>query len=387
MSLRSFVRLAPFVVLALALPLGTSGSHGASAGSRTVLPTVPTGFSIEPIARISSPRELAVARNGDLFVGTSGENVLIVRDATGAPHEPHVFASLPDRFASGIALDGRDLYIGTYGGVWRVPYATGDDIARVPPTKIATVRPEGGRGHVTTSVALGRDVLYAGVGSSCNACDERDPTRATIVAMARDGTGARPRATHIRNPIALAVDPQTDTLWAGVAGQDELEHGHPYEIFDAVGAHAGTPDYGWPTCYENHRAATGSSDCFHQTTARVVFPAYETPIGAAFYDAPNSSAHAFPPSYRGGVFVALHGSWHTPPVEPRVAFVPLRDDRPARPVDWNDPTVQWTTFVGGFQRHDGRRIGRPTGVAVATDGSLFVADDDADVVYRIRPIR
>ncbi len=369
------------------LAAGSIVVRNASARDATILPTVPPGFEIETIAHLDRPRELAVTPNGDLLIGTSGNAVEIVPDAIGTPHEPHLFARLDDREAAGIAL-GRDaLYVGTYGGVWRIPYQRGDDTARAKAARIATVRPDGGGGHTTTSVAVAANTLYAGVGSSCNACDERDPTRASVIAMGLAGENPHPRATHIRNPIALAIDPQTETLWAGVAGQDELEAGHPYEIFDPVSLHAGAPDYGWPTCYEDHRAIDGRRDCRAQTPPRVIFPAYETPIGATFYSASAAGAHAFPHAYRAGAFVTLHGSWHQPPVEPRVVFVPLHGDEPTTAVNWHDPHTQWSTFVGGFQRDDGSRIGRPTGVAVAPDGSLFVADDFANAVYRIRPRR
>ena len=89
------------------------------------------------------------------------------------------------------------------------------------------------------------------------------------------------------------------------------------------------------------------------------------------------------------MFVGIHGSWHTAggvPVDPpHVAFVPFSGASPARAVNWNDPTAQWNDFFTGFQRADGSRIGRPTGVAVGAQGSLFVADDQNGVVYRIRP--
>jgi glucose/arabinose dehydrogenase len=70
-----------------------------------------------------------------------------------------------------------------------------------------------------------------------------------------------------------------------------------------------------------------------------------------------------------------------------VVFVALSGDRPKTPVAWNDPSVQWQQFVGGFQLESGERIGRPTGVAVGPEGSLFVADDKAGAIYRIRPRR
>jgi len=357
---------------------------GAAAAERAT-PTVPAGFTIEKIATVPQARELAAAPDGDLFVGTSSRTIYIVTGATGTA-QAAPFVTLDDEPAAGIAIDGERMYFGSQLGVWELPYRRGDREPRAQPRKIATVRPAGARGHSTTSVAVAGGMLYASVGSSCNACQpERDPTRATVQQLQLDGSDMRPKAIHIRNAIALATNPQTQTLWAGVAGQDELPHGHPYEIFDPVTLHAGIADYGWPACYEDHRPAGGQS-CAEQTVARVVFPAYETPIGAAFYPEHQTGQYAFPERYRGGAFVTLHGSWHTPPVPPRVVFVPMNGDEPRTAVDWDDPNKQWSEFVGGFQQPDGSRIARPTGVAVGPDGSLFVSDDQTGAIYRIRPI-
>jgi len=348
---------------------------------------VPAGFSIEVIAHIESARELAAAPNGDLFVGTEGSSVDIIPDAEGNPGAPRVFSSLGDAPDAGVALGGNALYVGTNGGVWKIPYAKGSREPAGSPLQIASVRVGGRSGHATTSVAVAGGRLYAGVGSSCNACIETDQTRASIQEMDLDGHGMHPKAVHIRNAIALAVDPATNAVWAGVAGQDELEHGHPYEVFDPFSLHPGTVDYGWPVCYDNRKSKDSSRNCSDVQVPRVVFPAYDTPIGAAIYPLHPHGRYAFPAQYAGGAFVGLHGSWHRPLVAPRVAFVPLHNDEPAKPVDWNDPSAQWHEFVHGFQRADQSRIGRPTGVAVGSEGSLFVADDQAGVVYRIRPKR
>jgi glucose/arabinose dehydrogenase len=348
--------------------------------------TVPPGFTIERIATVPGARELAVAPNGDLFVGTSGDAVDVVANAQASPVAPTVYLRLDDRPVAGIAIAGDRMFLGGQFGVYELPYRDGDRTAPAAPSKIATVRTSGiASDHHTTTVAVAGEHLYASVGASCNNCQpELDATRATVQQMDLDGADMTPKATHIRNAIALAVNPQTGTLWAGVAGQDELAHGHPYEVFDPVTLHAGVADYGWPYCYENHRAA-GAHDCSAQIVPRVVFPAYETPIGAAFYPEHPSGAYAFPERYRGGAFVTLHGSWHQPPVPPRVAFVPLNGDTPASAVDWNDPAKQWREFVGGFQLADGSRIARPTGIAVGPDGSLFVSDDETGGIFRIRP--
>lgn len=351
--------------------------------------TVPAGFTLEKIATVSGARELAVAPNGDLFAGTLGNTVYVIPDAQGNAGAPQPFTHVDDRPVAGVTIDGERMYLGAQFGVWELPYRAGDRTARAQPRKIATLRPSGiARDHVTTTVAVAGQTLYASVGASCNNCQpELDATRATVQAMDLDGGGMKPRAIHIRNAIALATDPQTGALWAGVAGQDELPHGHPYEMFDPVTLHAGVADYGWPYCYENHAAALAGHDCAAQTVARVVFPAYETPIGAALYPARPNGAYAFPERFRGGAFVTLHGSWHQPPVPPRIVFVALNGDDPRTPVDWNDPAKQWQQFVGGFQSASGARNARPTGIAVGTDGSLFFADDQAGGIYRVRPTR
>lgn len=348
--------------------------------------TVPPGFTIERIATVPGARELAVAPNGDLIAGTNGTTVFLVPDAQGTPGAPVAFARIDDRPVAGVTFAGERLIIGAQFGVYEVPYRTGDRRTRASPHRIAAVRTDGiSSDHLTTSVAVAGGRVYASVGSSCNACDPGlDATRATIGEIDPASGALVAKAVHIRNAIALATNPQTGTLWAGVAGQDELPRGHPYEIFDAVTLHPGVADYGWPFCYENHRAA-GTRDCAAQTVARVVFPAYSTPIGAAFYPLHPTGPYAFPAAYRGGAFVTLHGSWHRPLVAPRVVFVPMTGDEPQTAADWNDPARQWREFLGGLQSDDGTRSARPTGIAVGTDGSLFVSDDQTGGIYRIRP--
>ena len=145
--------------------------------------------------------------------------------------------------------------------------AAGNPIAKVRQGGI----PPGSDGdvHKTSSVAYGGGKLYVGVGSSCNACTEIDPTRATIQQMDPDGSNMATRATRFRNAIALAINPATGTLWAGGAGQDSLPTGHPYEFFDGVTLHAGVADYGWPECEENRHAYTSGADCSKTVEPRI----------------------------------------------------------------------------------------------------------------------
>jgi glucose/arabinose dehydrogenase len=362
--------------------------------------TVPSSFKLETVAAVSGARELAALPNGDLLVGTLGKSIYLVANADGsdAPADPVVFATFGESLAQGIgfAASTCTIYAATPSALYALPYVDGQ-VSASPGSPIARVRTgaiapnSDGDVHRTTSVAFAGGALYAGVGSSCNACTEVDPTRATVQRLDPSGANMRTRATRFRNAIALTENPTTGTLWAGGAGQDNLPLGHPYEFLDAVTLHDGVADYGWPDCEENAHPYTAGADCSKTVTPLVEFPAYSTLIGVVFYPLAPSGANAFPAQYRGGVFVALHGSWHTKPdgtyySPPRVAFVPMNGDAPKTPVNWSDPSAQWTEFVGGCQLADGKtRIARPTGIAVGPAGSLFVADDEAGRVYRIRP--
>ena len=353
---------------------------------------LPNGFALEMLASVDGPRHLAALPNGDLLVGTTGESVYLVpgAESDGAAGAAVLFAKLPEGLAHGVAFARSTctVYAATTHGIHSMPYVDGQTTGVVA-APIAKVRTEGGVGHVTTSLAHTQGSLYATVGSSCNACVETDPTRATVQMLASDGSNMVTRARRIRNAIAIAVNPDTSTVWAGGAGQDDLPFGHPYEFLDPVTLHPGVADYGWPDCEENRVAYKSGADCSATVVPRVVVPAYATIIGATFYSTSQAGTFAFPPQFRG-LFLSAHGSWHDANGKyasaPRVVLVAMNGDAPKVPVDWNDPNKQLTDFVSGFQLADGTtRIGRPSGVAVGPRGSLFVADDLSGAIYRIRP--
>ncbi len=366
--------------------------------------TVPSGFTLTAIAAVPAARQLTALPNGDLLVATNGASVYLVpnADAVNEPGAPVVFTTPGEGSAQGIAFDPGSctIYLSSQHNVYSMAYVDGQQtaesgmpIANLRTGSISPNRPPGDTdNHTSSSVAFTGGTLYAAAGSSCNACAETDPTRAAIQRLDPNGANMAVRATRFRNAIAMTSNPATGTLWAGGAGQDSITEGHPYEFFDAVTSHAGVADYGWPDCEENHTAYVAGSACGNTVAPLIELPAYSTIIGAAFYPPSEAASHAFPANYHGGVFLAVHGSWHktgsgTFVSAPQVVFVAMNGDTPATPVDWSDPTKQWKTFIGGFQLADGTtRVARPTGVAVGALGSLFVADDQNGIVYRIRPM-
>jgi glucose/arabinose dehydrogenase len=391
---------------------------------------LPGGFYGEIIAAgLSAPRQLVALPNGDLLAGSNDKSNIVYivpnADAKGAAGTPHVFVTVPNGAAQGVAMDPShaNLYVATNQSVWRIPYHAGDAAeptsAAVEVAKVrrGAVAPNSdGDVHFTSSVAATATTLYVGVGSSCNACTESDPTRATIQQIDLGTLVQSTKAVRFRNALAVTVNPATGTVWAGGAGQDGLmpmngaivlgvtdaRQAHPYEFFDPVSLRASVADYGWPVCEENNHlynpANTPGASCTSSTNAAqkdvvpaVVFVAFSTVIGATFYPVVQAGTYAFPTGYRGGAFVAMHGSWHEdasgrPLSQPDVAFVPMSGDVPSKAVNWNDSTTQWSSFMYGFQdTSTGNRLGRPVGLAVGPQGSLFIADDFAGTIYRIRP--
>ena len=103
---------------------------------------------------------------------------------------------------------------------------------------------------------------------------------------------------------------------------------------------------------------------------QVEFPAHQAQLGMRFYD-----GSMFPPKYRGGIFVAAHGSWNrSVPSGAEVQFVPL----PA-----TDKAGAMEVFASGFKDAQGTFHGRPVDVAVMRDGSLLFSDDTNGAVYRV----
>ena len=397
-----------FVVAFLAVTLLSACGGGGSAASAVVanagtapgasLPAqaglaVPAGFTLSVIARVAGAHGLAFVPNGDLLVGTGGSTVSIVPQADATAGTPHTFATFPDSPSYGVAYAAASVYVTTQSALWRIPYESGD-VSASAQTKIATYRQgpiapnSDGDVHRSASVAVSGEHVYVGVGSSCNACVEVDPTRATVVRTNLDGSGPTTAARRIRNALGLAVNPATGVLWAGGAGQDALPVGHPYEFFDAVTRHGGVPDYGWTECEENRHAYAANANCAGTVAPLIELPAYSTIMGAAFYPTASHGRYAFPARFRGGVFISAHGSWHRVNghlVPPHVVFVPMSGDEPQKAVDWTDPTHQWSDFLTGFQNASDERSGRAGGVAVGPNGSLFVSDDQTGNIYRIRP--
>ena len=340
------------------------------------LPTVPTGFRLTVFAaNFKRPRWLTVAPNGDIFLADTGAGeIVVLRDPqhTGGAQEREVFADGMKR-PFGIAFREDYVYVGNMNEVVRFRYDPKTS-KRLGEKEHLLDLPSGG--HDTRSLAFSADGkhLFIGVGSASNIDTGEDPLRAAVTICDPDGKNARLYATGLRNPVGLALEPVTGEIWTTVNERDELGDNLPPDYFTSL---KDGGFYGWPYSYIGNNVDPRVKPQQPDLVARAIIPdvllgAHVAPLQFAFY-----TGKQFPESYRGGAFVAEHGSWNRATRSGyQIAFVAFKNGKPSA-----DPVPFMTGLVPDPTGTD--VSGRPVGVTVAPDGSLLVSDDGAGVVYRI----
>lgn len=378
------------------------------------------------------PRHLVVDEEGDVYARLTlrgqdddeqeGEEptggLAAFRDTDGDGIADRV-ERVDDTFGTGIGLHGGYLYYSTSMTVYRRPL---EDGALLPGETVETVISgflQQGQ-HATKPVAFDdAGNLYVTVGAPSNACQEETRTpgspgldpcpqlerQAGIWRFDADRTGQTQQAdgvrhaTGLRNALGIAWNGRVGALYATQHGRDSLfdlwndlytqeESAElPAEEFMRVDE---GDDFGWPYCYWDHLqerrvlapeyGGDGQEQgrCAEMEEPLAAFPGHWAPNDLVFYD-----AEQFPERYRGGAFIAFHGSWNRMPFPQQgynIAFVPL--DPQGR------PTGDWEVFAEGFKgaaEIETSRAAeyRPTGLAVGPDGSLYIADDRGGRIWRV----
>ena len=344
------------------------------------LPTVPQGFRVNVFAsNFKYPRWLTVAPNGDIFLADSGAGeIVVMRDPknTGGAQEREVFVN-GQKEPFGILFHENYVYVGNTNEVVRFRYDPKTS-KRLGEKEHLMDLPTGG--HSTRAVAFSADGkhLFVSVGSNSNIDTGEDPRRAAVTICDPDGKNARLYASGLRNPVGLAPEPVTGELWTTVNERDRLGDDLPPDYFTSL---KDGGFYGWPYSYIGDNVDTRVKQEHPELVARAIIPdvllgSHVAPIQFAFY-----TGKQFPESYRGGAFVAEHGSWNrSTRAGYQIAFVAFKDGKPSA-----DPVPFLTGLVPDPTK--GNVYGRPVGVTMAPDGALLVSDDGAGVVYRVTAAR
>jgi len=358
---------------------------------------------------IGRARHIAVRANGDVYVTGNG-TITALRDTDGDGR-----ADREERFGeagTGIAIRDGWLYAASDSAIRRWRLVDGELVPpRAPETIVADLPAEG---HAAKGFAFDASgTLYVAIGSPSNACQADDrsatPGKSPCDELARGAgvwrfsaeksgqtfaSGTR-FATGLRNPMALAWNPDAKAVFTVVHGRDQLSLWPGFTDEDnaelpAEEMHRLTEglDGGWPTTYWDGRAGkrvlapeyggdgkkTAEPGRFADPV--VAFPAHWAPNDLLFY-----TGTMLPERYRGGAFVAFHGSWNRAPLPQqgyKVAFVPFASGRPSGPHE---------TFADGFAGPGPvtprRAAHRPCGLAQGPDGALWVVDSAKGRVWRI----
>ncbi|MGI8498042.1 MAG: PQQ-dependent sugar dehydrogenase [Gemmatimonadaceae bacterium] len=389
--------------------------------------TLPRGFCATVFAdSVGGARKIAVATNGDVFVqliaqrqvsesGTSPKGgILALRDAN---HDGKADSSVRfgDIGGTGIALHGGWLYADDKSRIVRYPLPSGSLTPSGSAETVVSGLPTGGHSSRDIAIDSSGSALYVNVGSRTNSCQQKDrqlesagndpctelDTRAGLWRFdaGKIGQTFAPSArfaTGIRNGMGITINPVDGKAYSTQHGRDQLFQNWP-KLYDAVRS-AENPaeefmqvnkgdDFGWPYCYFDvgvkklllapEYGGDGVKDgrCSAKKPPLVWFPGHWAPMSSVFY-----TGSQFPARYRGGVFIAFHGSWNRAPQPQagyRVVFVPFSNGSAAG---------AYETFADGFAGGEPQpqtAKHRPTGLAVSPDGSLFITDDSGGRIWRV----
>ncbi|KXJ98465.1 MAG: NHL repeat-containing protein [Acidobacteria bacterium OLB17] len=221
--------------------------------------------------------------------------------------------------------------------------------------------------HLTRTLAFapnGR--LYVSVGSSCDACVEKEKVRASVISMEPDGTDQREIASGLRNAVGMRViDGQVYVTGQGV---DHLGLNKPDEVFYAL--KEGT-DYGWPYCYSSKGRVyrdpkfKRAAGCRDVPAPYAYFPAHASALGFDHFSEADTD-----PILKDAFLVSLHGSTNKR-VGHGYKVVLMRKGKPLE------------DFITGFLKK-GTVFGRPCDIMKIGTNAFLLTDDNKGIVYLVR---
>jgi glucose/arabinose dehydrogenase len=307
-------------------------------------------------------------------IGVSPNRITLLRDKDGdgiAEVRQVFLEGLNQPF--GMTLIGETFYVGNTDGVVAFPYAPGADRITAAGRKLTTFKPGG---HWTRSLLASPDErkIYIGVGSLTNIGDkgmEAEEGRAAIYEFDVASGDNRIFASGLRNPVGLAFEPKTGALWTVVNERDGLGDETPPDYLTTV---RDDGFYGWPYCYWgktiDDRVPQDPTMVAKAITPDYALGGHTASLGLCWLPAGQL------PGFPEGVVIGQHGSWNRSILSGyKVIFVPFANGKPAGP-----PRDILTGFLAPDERES---YGRPVGVTIGPDGSLLVADDVGDVIWRV----
>lgn len=307
-------------------------------------------------------------------LGASPNRIVRLRDGDGDGR-----AELAETFLDGLnqpfgmALVDETFYVGNTDGVVAFPFSRAGGNVTGAGRKLVSFKPGG---HWTRSLLVSPDRrrIYVGVGSLSNIGDHgmaAEEGRAAIYELDLSSGQSRIFASGLRNPVGLAFEPATQALWTVVNERDGLGDETPPDYLTRV---QDGGFYGWPYCYWG-RMVDDRVPQDAALVARAITPDYAlgghtASLGLCWMPAGTL------PDFPDGMVIGQHGSWNRSTLAGyKVVFVPFAGGRPSGPS---------REILSGFLSPDEKdAYGRPVGVTLGPDGSLLVADDVGNAIWRV----
>jgi len=364
-------------VAAIAWLACLGGAHAAIAPEAL---RAPQGFQIELLTdAVPSARAMTLGRYADgqgvVYVGSMGAGkVYAVEIDQGRARGVHTLVSglqLP----AGVAYRNGQLYVSAVSKILRFD-GIDERLQKPLPPVIVTDRLPVETHHGAKFIGFGPDgLLYVAVGAPCNVCVP-DAVHGQILRMKPDGSARELVALGVRNSVGFDWSPLDRALWFTDNGRDMLGDDLPSDELNRAtqpGQH-----FGFPYCHQGDVADPefGARRRCDESVAPVAkLGAHVASLGMRFY-----SGSQFPADYRGGIFIAEHGSWNR---SKKSGYQVVRVV-----VDAQGRVLRHEPFVQGWLQVDaaGREtvLGRPADVLVLPDGSLLISDDLGGAIYRVR---
>ena len=331
---------------------------------------LPDGFVIEEyLSGFELPRFMALGPNNEILVSDmSVGTVYVIKDKVARK----LVEGLDRPY--GLAFYKQWLYVAEASAVKRYVYDT-ESLTVAEGEQVISLK-QHASGHSTRTILFDHvnDKLYLSVGSASNVSLGEAPIRAAISRYNPDGSGHEIFASGIRNGVGMRWYPGSRDLWVTCHERDGLGDDLVPDYFTKVDQGG---FYGWPYAYigphEDPRHEGVAPEKVKQTLyPSVILGGHVGPLDVIFY-----TGDQFPAKYRGGAFIAFHGSWNRWKRNGyKIAFVPFKQGKPtAGPEDF---LTGW--MLGEFKREV---WGRPVGLLQLADGSLLVTDDGAGKIWRI----
>jgi len=372
-------------------------------------PTGPAGTQVNAFAAgLDHPRWLYVLPNGDVLVAEtnappkpdgakgvrgwimglvmkragaaakSANRITLLRDADGdgvAETRTVFLENLTSPF--GMALVGNELFVANSNGIVRYAYTPGATRIESSGSNVVDLPAGTINHHWTKNVIASPDgkALYATVGSNSNVGENgmaAEEGRAAIWQIDPKAGTKRLFASGIRNPNGMAWEPTTGALWTVANERDEIGSDLVPDYLTSVRDGA---FYGWPYSYYGQHVDVRVEPQRPEMVAKAVQPDYALGPHTASLGLASSQGTSLPAQFASGMFIGQHGSWNRRPYSGyKVIFVPFAGGKPSgEPVD----------VLTGFLSDDGKANGRPVGVVLDAKGSLLVADDVGNVIWRV----